>query len=292
MKNFFGVRFDADCDDYVVVDIETTGLNAKTCEIIEIAALKVKNGNVIDEFQTFVKPTKPISTELSKINGITRDMVEEAPDIEKAVSLFLDFLDDNIILGHNLEWFVFKFLSVALGKLNKVITNDYIDIYFFADDCLWGKVPDYRLSTLINYFMIYVDDKERAMKDCCLINLCYRKLIDIYRTEWDKEDYYEEYIEKFNTLVTKQTKPINVSVIRNALEHINDGAQYDPILRCLVLLPLIKYEIENDCFETFLEEELLGFRKDIGRGMYKRLTKPDYNQIKADIEYCIDWLSK
>lgn len=290
MNDFFGVKFNADADDYVIVDIETTGLQIRNSEIIEIAALKVKSGNIIDKFQTFIKPQNPITSETSNINGITNDMVKNAPIIEVAISDFLNFLDDNIIVGHNLERFVFKFLAKAIKNCDKEIYNDYIDLYSFADWCIFEKVTDYKLSTLTQYFNVSVDDKKTAMRDCYLIYDCYCKLVEIYRNNWDKEDSYEEEKARFDSLVNKFKKPINVELLRKALEEINCGAESDPVLRCYALLPLIKFELDNNCFEEFLEGELYGFKNDIKRGMFKRLTDNDYKQIKSDIEYCINKL--
>ncbi len=287
MNDCFGVEFVADTDNFVVVDIETTGLRAKNSEIIEIAALKVKEGSVIEEFQTFVKPKVPVSPEISAINGITNDMLTEAPNIKSATNNFLNFLGNNIIVGHNLEGFAFKFLSKALHTCDKKIHNDYIDLSSFADYCLWNKIPDYKLSTVTKYFSVSDDNNERALKDCYLIYHCYCKLVEMFRNEWDKDDYYEEYKEDFNKLINQSSKPINTLNLRKSLEYINDGAQDDPVLRCFVLLPLIKYEIENNCLEEFLSKELLCFKYDMHRGMYKRMSDGDYKQVKKDIEYCI-----
>ena len=79
-------------DDYTVIDIETTGLDSEYCDIIEVAALKYSNGKKIDEFCSFVKPDDPIDEYITKLTGITNEMVANAPDPAAALSDFCSFV--------------------------------------------------------------------------------------------------------------------------------------------------------------------------------------------------------
>lgn len=111
-------------DDYIAFDIETTGLDASWCEIIEIAAVKVRAGTVVDEFSSLVKPKDfPIPQFIVDLTGISNEMLIEAPSIEEVISRFESFIDDFTLIGHNV-CFDAKFVSVALGRQ---LNNDLVD---------------------------------------------------------------------------------------------------------------------------------------------------------------------
>ena len=88
-------------DDYVLVDIETTGLSAARDKITEIGAVKVENGIITDKFSTFVNPEMPIPQKITQLTGITDKMVKDAPSQSEAVSAFLEFAGDNVLVAHN-----------------------------------------------------------------------------------------------------------------------------------------------------------------------------------------------
>ena len=94
---------------YVVIDLETTGLKAQSDEIIELTAVKVVDGDPIEYFSTLIKPHKKITDEITSINNITNDMVENAPDITEVIKDFDEFVDGFNIVGHNIV-FDLKFL--------------------------------------------------------------------------------------------------------------------------------------------------------------------------------------
>ena len=84
--------------DYVLVDIETTGLSPYCSEIIEIGALKVRDNKVIDTFSTLIKPDNIINENITNLTGITNEMVEYASNILEVLKLFESFIGDNILI--------------------------------------------------------------------------------------------------------------------------------------------------------------------------------------------------
>lgn len=99
----------------IVFDLETTGLSPRTCEIIEIAAILVSGGQQKESFHTYVKPSEPVPYEITKLTGITDDMVRDAPSQQEAVQAFFDFMGDRPLCAHNANFDV-SFLRAACEK--------------------------------------------------------------------------------------------------------------------------------------------------------------------------------
>ncbi len=151
--------------DYCVIDIETTGLNRQKDQIIEISALRVRNNKITDTFTKLVKPTVPIPYSATKINGITDEMVKNAPTIKEVISQFVEFVDDDIVIGHNICDFDLEFINNACTKeLDKTFDNDFLDTYILARNTFIG-MPNYKLATLCHELGI-TQSKHRAESDC------------------------------------------------------------------------------------------------------------------------------
>ncbi len=88
-------------DTYVVFDIETTGFSAISDKIIEIGAVKVEEGRIVERFSTFVNPKRPIPFRITNLTGITDEMVLDAPSIEEALPAFLEFTEGAVLVAHN-----------------------------------------------------------------------------------------------------------------------------------------------------------------------------------------------
>ena len=99
-------------DDYICLDLETTGLNPKTDKIIEIGAVKVRNGIIIDSFETFVAPERKLEKRITELTGITDEMLENAPAKEEVIPRFLEFAGEDILLGHSVL-FDYSFINRA-----------------------------------------------------------------------------------------------------------------------------------------------------------------------------------
>lgn len=152
--------------DYVVFDLETTGISAYTDEIIEIAAVKVRNGKVVDEFTTLVNPGMHIPAGASAVNGITDRMVKDAPTLQPVMESFLSFIEDLPLVGHNIASFDMKFIYRAVEEYwGKILSNDYLDTLYFARKMCPG-LPKYRLVDLAEYYHISPEGAHRALNDC------------------------------------------------------------------------------------------------------------------------------
>ena len=164
---------------YIVVDVETTGLLVSEHEIIEIGALKVKAGRIIDKFQVLVNIGTKLPEEIVSLTGITEEMLKhEGRDIAVAMEEFLNFAGNLPFVMHNAE-FDYKFLRTACEKCHlTLLRNRTIDTLSLARKLI-EEVRDYKLETLMEYFKISSSGSHRSMDDCLNTKDLYEKLIKI-----------------------------------------------------------------------------------------------------------------
>lgn len=168
-------------DDYVVFDLETTGLSPLTDRIIELSGIKVRGGKVTETFSTLVNPGCPIPYSATAINGITDAMVKDAPSIRQALQKFLDFIQDDVLVGHNIHTFDMKFIYIAAEKgLERAVANDYIDTLYLARQCL-PELRHHRLVDLAAHFQFSTKGAHRALADCQMNQKCYEAMAKLQR---------------------------------------------------------------------------------------------------------------
>ena len=176
MKEFnTGKRIVKYVPDYVVFDLETTGTNYKNDSIIEISAVKAKNGTVTDTFSTLVNPQCPIPYYATRVNGITDEIVEDAPLLSDVLPQFLEFISDSVLIGHNIHAFDLRFIYKAARELLQTeVANDYLDTLYMARQCL-PQLPHHKLTDLAQYFQIDTEGAHRALHDCMMNQQCYEQ---------------------------------------------------------------------------------------------------------------------
>jgi DNA polymerase-3 subunit epsilon len=163
--------------DFVVIDVETTGLDPYSDEIIELAALKVINHRIEDTFQCLIKPEFPISGYITRINGITNEMVKDSPVIAEVLPNYLEFLGDSILFGHNIR-FDINFISEACKQCClSPLANDYVDMLPLSRKAV-KEIPNHKLATLIRAFGIEVSCFHRALADCESTYKCYEYMLN------------------------------------------------------------------------------------------------------------------
>ena len=156
----------AHVSNYVLFDLETTGLSSETDAIVEISAIKVTDGEVLDEYSTLVNPGIHIPYAASSINGITDDMVKDSPSIDQALREFIAFSDNLVLVGHNIKNFDLKFIQRdAVNFLGKPISNDFVDTLIVARRYL-PELESHSLESLSYHYHISYDGAHRALVDC------------------------------------------------------------------------------------------------------------------------------
>ena len=158
--------------DYVVFDLETTGLDPKNNEIIEIGALKYHNDTLVQELDILVKPKVSIPSNITLLTGITDEMVKNSPSIEEALPIFLDFLSDLTLIAHNSS-FDIGFIESKITELNlKEIANQNIDTVYLARKYI-KETPNSKLEVLKKHFNLEYGS-HRSLEDCYTTNYVYQ----------------------------------------------------------------------------------------------------------------------
>ena len=154
-----------DLDDatYCVLDLETTGFSFRTEKITEIGIMKMKNGEVIDEFSCFVNPEKPIPQRVVEVTNITDDMVKDAETIDKVFPKMMEFIGDSVLVAHNAD-FDIGFLKYNAGELGYTLENTYIDTLRLAKE-LFPDYKKYKLGIIAENLGIKVEVAHRALDD-------------------------------------------------------------------------------------------------------------------------------
>ncbi len=150
-------------DEYVVLDLEMTGLSAKTDQIIEIGAVKVKNNQVVETMECLVNPRCKIPTRVSELTGITDEMVLNGRDKDEAVAELLDFVDGFVWVGQNIH-FDYSFLKQWAVNHKRSLAAEACDTLKLARVLLPTEQPK-KLESLCAYFGIERKREHRALDD-------------------------------------------------------------------------------------------------------------------------------
>ncbi len=177
------VKGDADTGfdgTFICFDIETTGLSAARDKITEIGAVKVENGVITDKFSTFVNPEMPIPQKITQLTGITDEMVKDAPSQSEAVSAFLEFAGDNVLVAHNAP-FDTSFIAKACEDMGREYNYTSIDTVAISRAIL-TDIKNCKLDTVAKFLRLGEFNHHRATDDAemlakIFITLC-RRLTD------------------------------------------------------------------------------------------------------------------
>ena len=208
--------------DYVIFDLETTGISPNYDEVIEISALKVKGGEVVDEFNTLVNPGRKIPFGATKVNGITNAMVAEAPAFSHVLAEFLDFAEGLVLVGHNIARFDMKFIwRDAEQYFGEIPQNNYVDTLQVARKHL-PKMDHHRLVDLAEYYGISSEGAHRALNDCYMNQKVYECMVAEMREAHQKrlEEARKKAVETANAGTSANADQMAVNSLNN-LAHSN-----------------------------------------------------------------------
>ncbi|KAE9564862.1 DNA polymerase III PolC [Companilactobacillus paralimentarius DSM 13238 = JCM 10415] len=163
--------------EYVIFDTETTGLSAVYDSIIEIGATKMKDGEVIERFDKFINPGHPLSEVTTNLTSITDDMVKDAPDETVIIGEFMDFIGDDILVGHNVT-FDMGFMNAALTRMGRPrLAMPVIDTLEMSRT-LHSEYRNHKLDSLTKRYHIVLEHHHRADSDAETTGYLMYKLFD------------------------------------------------------------------------------------------------------------------
>jgi len=189
---------------YVIVDIETTGLNPEADEIIEIGAIKVEGGELKDIFNKLIKPEKKITEDITGLTGITQDMLESELPIKPVIAQFANFIGNSALVAHNSE-FDISFLKSSFKKHLNLELNNFTTCTLLISRDILPNLDNHKLHTVARYFGIEVSNRHRAIGDAELTYQVWLKFIEKLKernvlTKKDLESYLVS-LSKSNTEV-------------------------------------------------------------------------------------------
>ena len=193
--------------DYTVVDTETTGLSTESCCLIEVSALRVREGRVAVEFSTLIRPPWRevqkngqwqqgyVDDFIQGLTGITDEMLEGAPLPEEALPQVEDFLGRDLLLGHNVG-FDTAFLYDSFQKyLGRPLGNNSLDQLRLARKLL-PQLPHHRLGDVAAALGVPYQGAHRALADCWITYGCYEKLRALALSQGTEEEFLQRFEKK------------------------------------------------------------------------------------------------
>ncbi|QCX32275.1 PolC-type DNA polymerase III [Caloramator sp. E03] len=166
-------------DEFVVFDIETTGLNSNNDEIIEIGAVKIKNFTIVDTFSSLVKPKKEIKNEITKLTGISNEMVKDKPSIETVLPEFLNFVGNAPVVAHNAK-FDTSFIKNN-SKIQGLNFNNAIVDTLLLSRWLLPDLKKHRLNIIAEHLGVSLNNHHRAVDDATATAHIFIKFLDMLK---------------------------------------------------------------------------------------------------------------
>ena len=268
--------------EYCMVDIETTGYSPLWDNIIEIGAIRYKDGVEIDRFQSLVQPPayddgSYVDSYIEALTGITDAMLADAPTAATILPAFLDFLKDDLILGYNVSFDV-NFLYDACDRyLGKILPNDYVDILRLARK-ICPDLPHHRLKDMDAHYSINHWQAHRTISDCEATEQIYHKLLADGIAKFGSED---GIIKEFNRRNSyhRGNRPYSPGVRAADIVGDEDKAQPDcPIYQrhCCITGKL----------EFYTRKEAMQLIADLGGINDDGVTKATNFLILGNNDYC------
>lgn len=209
-------------NEYVVVDIETTGLTPSS-EIIEVCALHILDGNIINKYSSLIDypERKTLPKKITELTGITLDMMrEEGGYVEDVLQKLKNFIGDKPICCHNAK-FDIVFLKNKLDKyISKGLNNDFIDTLYISREFLSDELSNHKLPTIAKYFNIDTSNLHRAEGDCILTYQVYENLKQFLKPEFENQN-----IPQYNEYSKLPSRPKCSSVFNDEAEHTPSDSQ-------------------------------------------------------------------
>jgi len=168
-------------DKFVVLDIETTGLSPINDMITEIGAVKIVNGQIVEEYNQLINPERDIPHNIVELTGITNDMVKDMPTIDKVLPKFQEFIGDSILVAHNAS-FDIGFLREQYKRIGRELRNPILDTLELSRNLL-PQLKSHKLNTIAKYLNISLINHHRAVDDAKATAEIFIKFLELLRNK-------------------------------------------------------------------------------------------------------------
>ena len=165
--------------EFVVFDLETTGLNREYNKIIEIGAVKIKNGEIVDYFSSFVNPHEKLTSKIIELTNITDDMLKDAPEENDVLPRFFEFFNNAVLVAHNAK-FDMGFIKKWAQRNNKIIENTVLDTVGLSR-AIFPEMAKHTLNVLAKKLGVVLENHHRAVDDANATAQIFIKFIDILK---------------------------------------------------------------------------------------------------------------
>lgn len=272
-------------DTYVVFDIETTGFSAMEDRIIEIGAVKITEGQVVDSYSTFVNPSIPIPFEITNLTGISDHMVMEAPTIDIILPEFLAFVGDAVLVAHNAAFDV-GFIEQNCENLGLAKQFTYLDTVALAR-VLLPALSKYKLNNVAKALNIVLDHHHRAVDDAKATAEIFIKFIHMLK---EREIYTLAEVNRFGELNPDAVKKLPtyhaIILAKNDIGRVN-------LYRLISMSHLTYYarrpRIPKSEFLRHREGLIIGSACEAGE-LYKALLEHKSDAVIAKLVNFYDYL--
>ncbi|MGG5462310.1 PolC-type DNA polymerase III [Clostridium sp. B9] len=181
-------------DEYIVFDIETTGFSSKNDKIIEIGAVKLKDGEIVDTFSSFVDPKVLVPYKITELTSITQNMVDGQPTIDEVLPKFMEFVGDAVLVAHNAAFDV-GFIKKNLADMGRELENPVMDTVPLAR-YLYPDLKKVKLNLVAKHLGINLENHHRAVDDAAataeILKISFKKMkeeMDIHDVKALNEKY-------------------------------------------------------------------------------------------------------
>lgn len=236
-------------NEYVVVDLEMTGLSAKTDQIIEIGAIKVSNQKIVDTFACIVNSHCAVPEKIAELTGITNEMVQNGQEREEAIPKLLDFIEGYVLVGQNLN-FDYGFLKQWAVNHKRPLEARACDTLKIARQLLPVEQSK-KLSSLCEYFGIERQNAHRALDDAVETWHVFECLVELAkaRTDMSAQQIEELFIPKPLTYQAKKQTPATAHQLQRLKEyrekhHITDTIKWENLTRSEASRIMDKYVLK------------------------------------------------
>lgn len=217
-RSFKGSSIIKFSEDYIVIDIETTGLSTEFDEIIEISAIKYKNHTECERFSSLVKPPAyygEIPEFIERLTGITNAMLINAPELSVVIPSLKQFIENDLLVGHNVSFDINFLYDAFISILGEPLSNNYVDTLRISRK-LFPELKHHRLTDMIEKLNINTETQHRAVADCETTNKCYISLSKIANERFlDINEFYNSFKKRKNKLdartLSAQTDDFDIS---------------------------------------------------------------------------------